>query len=75
MAAEAEAGKEKAAFDPGEKLVIDREPKEKKRELEPLPVAPEDWPNPSGQEVPAVDAPRYYPPQRDSTMTLTVEGI
>ncbi len=76
VAAEAEE-EEKAAFDPGEKLVIDREPKEEKRR-EPkkaLPVAPEEWPEPSGEEVAALDAPRYYPPQRDSTMTLTVEAI
>ena len=72
LAAEAEE-EERAAFDPGEKLEIDREPKEEKRE--PLPVAAEDWPEPSGEEVAAVEAPRYYPPQRDSTMTLTVPAI
>lgn len=74
VAAEAEE-KEKVAFDPGEKLKIDREPKEKQREPEPLPVAPEEWPEPSGEEVAATQTPRYYPPQRDSTMTLTVASI
>jgi sortase A len=75
LAAEAEE-EERVAFDPGEKLETDRKkPKEEKREPEPLPIAPEDWPEPSGEEVAAVEAPRYYAPRRDSTMTLTVDAI
>jgi len=76
VSAEAEAEEERAGFDPGQKLEIDRKkPKAKEEKREPLPVAAEDWPEPSGEEVAAVEAPRYYPPQRDSTMTLTVEAI
>ncbi len=75
VSAEAETGEERAGFDPGQKLEIDREPKAKEEKREPLPVAAEDWPEPSGEEVAAVEAPRYYPPQRDSTMTLTVDAI
>jgi sortase A len=76
MAAEAEAGEERAAFDPGQKLEIDRKkPKAKEEKRVPLPVVAEDWPEPSGEEVAALEAPRYYPPQRDSTMTLTVPAI
>ena len=76
VSAEAEAGEERAGFDPGQKLEIDRKkPKAKEEKREPLPVAAEDWPEPSGEEVAAVEAPRYYPPQLDSTMTLTVPAI
>jgi sortase A len=74
---------EKRAFDPGEKLEIDGEPPEetksaerpKQREAETLPVAPDAWPAPSGQEVAATRAPRYYPQRQDGVMTLTVERI
>jgi sortase A len=78
VSAEAETGEERAGFDPGEKLEINRKKpkaKEEKGEPEPLPVAAEDWPEPSGEEVAAAQSPRYYPPQRDSTMTLTVPAI
>ena len=63
VSAEAEAGEERAGFDPGQKLEIDRKkkPKAKEEKREPLPVAVEDWPEPSGEEVAAVEAPRYYP--------------
>jgi sortase A len=79
LAAEA-APKEKKEFDPGKKLEIDREPTEKTSEEPPapqktLPVAPEKWPEPSGQEVAATEAPRYYTPPRDSTMSLSVSAI
>jgi hypothetical protein len=58
VSAEAEAGEERAAFDPGQKLEIDRKkPKAKEEKREPLPVAAEDWPEPSGEEVAAVEAP------------------
>src|SRR3954467_15082027 len=79
LAAEA-APKEKKEFDPGKKLEIDRKPSEKTSEEPPapqktLPVAPEKWPEPSGQEVAATQAPRYYTPPRDSTMSLSVSAI
>jgi sortase A len=72
--------KEKKEFDPGKKLEIDRKPSEKTSEEPPapqktLPVAPEKWPEPSGQEVAATEAPRYYTPPRDSTMSLSVSAI
>jgi sortase A len=69
---------EKRKFDPGEKLEIDDEPPEerpKQREAETLPVAPDAWPAPSGQEVAAAREPRYYPQRLDGVLTLTVEGI
>ncbi|MBA3475095.1 MAG: sortase [Rubrobacter sp.] len=77
--------REKRAFDPGEKLEIDDpEPPEetkkaaerpKQREAQTLPVAPDAWPAPSGQEVAAAREPRYYPQRQDGVLTLTVEGI
>ena len=77
--------REKRAFDPGEKLEIDdpeppEETKEaaerpKQREAQTLPVAPDAWPAPSGQEVAAAQRPRYYPQRQDGVLTLTVEGI
>jgi len=78
--------REKRAFDPGEKLEIDDpEPtseetkkaaeRPKQREAETLPVAPDAWPAPSGQEVAAAREPRYYPQRQDGVLTLTVEGI
>ena len=61
VSAEAEAGEERAGVEPGQKLEIDRrKPKAKEEKREPLPVAVEDWPEPSGEEVAAVEAPRYY---------------
>ena len=67
---------EKKEFDPGEKLEIDEEPApSQEREDQPLPVAPQGWPNPSGDEVAAAQGPRYYPRREDGVMTLTVEGI
>ena len=39
------------------------------------PVSPDDWPEPSGEEVAAAEAPRYYAPRRDSSLALTVEAI
>ena len=76
--------REKRAFDPGEKLEIDDpEPPEEtraaerpeQREAQTLPVAPDAWPAPSGQEVAATREPRYYPQRQDGVMTLTVERI
>jgi sortase A len=40
-----------------------------------LPVAPENWPQPSVAEVAATEAPRYYTPPRDSALSLTVSAI
>lgn len=58
------------------------EPREEPPEPPPAPAAPkalpvssDDWPGPSGDEVAAAEAPRYYPPRRDSTLALTVEAI
>ena len=70
-------GEEKNAFDPGEKLEIDDEAREKPAKVEPAPpsLVPQDWPEPSGEEVAAVNTPRYYPPHRDSALTLTVEEM
>ncbi len=74
MAAEVEAQEKKREFDPGQKLEIDDEPREEP-EVEPLPIVPEDWPEPSGEEVATTQAPRYYAPRRDSALTLTVESM
>lgn len=74
---EATAQEQKSAYDPGKKLEIDEKPKEEppSPKPQPLPVPSDDWPEPSGEETAAAEAPRYYQPQRDSTMTLTVEAI
>ena len=77
----------KREFDPGEKLEIEREkkpPKKPRKEpreepepppVETLPVDSADWPEPSGEEIAAVDAPRYYPPRQDGVLSLTVDAI
>jgi sortase A len=39
------------------------------------PLLAQDWPQPSGQEVQAAQAPRYYQPQQDAQLTLTIEAI
>ena len=74
LAAEVEAQEKNREFDPGQKLEIVDEPREEP-EVEPLPIVPEDWPQPSGEEIVATQAPRYYPPRRDSALTLTVEAM
>ena len=43
--------------------------------VETLPVDSGDWPEPSGEEIAAVDAPRYYPPRQDGVLSLTVDAI
>jgi sortase A len=58
----------KKEFDTGKKLEIDDEPAQ-------IPLARENWPEPSGQELAATQAPRYYSPPLDSTLSLTVEAI
>jgi sortase A len=45
------------------------------REVQELPVVSDDWPRPSGQEVAATRDARYYAPQQNAALTLTVEGI
>lgn len=42
---------------------------------DPLPALSQNWPKPSQQEVAATNAPRYYQPTHDSTLSLTVEKI
>jgi len=66
-----ESASQAASVDPPEGEGAARE-----EEPAPLPLVPqEDWPEPSGEEVAAAQAPRYYPPRRDSALTLTVEAI
>src|SRR5215212_8520041 len=51
-------------------------PPERRREIaEQLPVQAQDWPRPSRTEIAQAARPRYYPPQRDSALTLTVGAI
>lgn len=73
----------KREFDPGEKLEIEGEPPEEPLAAEPevrdeaqkTPVTSDGWPEPSGEEVAAAEAPRHYAPRRDSSLALTVEAI
>ena len=52
------------------------QPRDEEREEDrPLPIAPQDWPEPSGDEVAAAEGPRYYPQRQDGVLTLTVESI
>ena len=46
-----------------------------KREVQELPVVSDDWPRASGEEVAATREPRYYPPQQNADLTLTIEAI
>jgi sortase A len=50
-------------------------PAEGPRALRTLPVVPEDWPEPSREEIAATQAPRYYSPRRDSALSLTVDAL
>ncbi len=57
-----------------------REPARKapsvERGAEPLPVvSSDDWPFPSNEEVAATEGPRFYAPNQDAELTLTVEAI
>jgi sortase A len=45
------------------------------REVQELPVVSDDWPRPSREEIAATRDARYYAPQQDAALTLTVEGI
>lgn len=57
-----------------EKLQIEDEPSEG-REAETLPVTTANWPEPSQEQIAAAGDPRYYPPQQDAELSLTVEAI
>ncbi len=52
-----------------------REPTRQEREVQELPVVSDDWPRPSGEEVAAAQEPRYYAPQQNADLTLTIEPI
>jgi sortase A len=53
----------------------ERRPSEE-RDAEPLPVvSSDDWPLPSNEEVAATEGPRFYAPNQDAELTLTVEAI
>ncbi len=52
-----------------------RESPRKQREVATLPVVPQDWTRPSGEEVAATQSPRYYQPRQDAELTLTIEAI
>ena len=53
----------------------ERRPSEE-REAEQLPVvSSDDWPAPSDEEVAATEDPRFYAPNQDAELTLTVEAI
>jgi hypothetical protein len=56
----------------GEKLETEAELAD---DTDPLPLLAQEWPRPSTNEVAATRAPRYYQPQRDRTLSLTVEKI
>jgi sortase A len=50
-------------------------PAGEEREVQELPVVSDDWPRPSREEIAATRDARYYAPQQDAALTLTVEGI
>ncbi len=50
-------------------------PAREEREVQELPVVSDDWPRPSGDEVAAARGTRYYAPQQNAALTLTVDGI
>ena len=52
-----------------------QEPPRKQREAVTLPVVPQDWQRPSGEEVAATQGPRYYPLRQDAELTLTIGAI
>jgi sortase A len=51
------------------------EPQKAEPEREVLPVAEEDWPMPSGEDIEAASQPRYYDLVPGAVMGLTVEAI
>jgi sortase A len=50
-------------------------PAREEREVQELPVVSDDWPRPSREEIADTREPRYYAPQQNAALTLTVEGI
>ena len=50
-------------------------PAREEREVQELPVVSDDWPRPSREEIAATQDARYYAPQQDAALTLTVESI
>ncbi len=86
-AAQSAKQKEKTPPNRGKKLEIDDEPvgaadkpadvedEPAARKADPLPLLAREWPKPSTNEILAANAPRYYDPQPDSTLTLTVDAI
>lgn len=50
-------------------------PARDERKVQELPVVSDDWPRPSREEVAATRDARYYAPQQNAALTLTVEGI
>ena len=74
LSAEAEQQQQREKeFDAGKKLELDDEPSEEQAET--LPVSTEPWPQPSGKQVAATRSPRYYAPQRDAQLTLTIDAL
>ena len=67
LSAEAEQQQREKEFDSGKKLELDEE------QAEALPT--ESWPQPSGKQVAATRSPRYYAPQRDAQLTLTIDAL
>jgi sortase A len=47
----------------------------REREVAELPVVPQDWPRPSGEEVSEARGPRYYATDGSADLALTVEAI
>ncbi len=45
------------------------------RGIETLPVQGEWWPRPTNEEIAAADGERFYPPNEDAVLSLTVESI
>jgi sortase A len=50
-------------------------PAQGEREVQELPVVSDDWPRPSREEIAAALDARYYAPQQNASLTLTVEEI
>jgi sortase A len=71
-----ETAAQENGFDPGQKLDINGEATpSQKRETKTLPVFAEDWPRPSGKEIALAKIPRYYSPEQDAQLSLTVDKI
>lgn len=48
---------------------------EEEGEVAKLPIVPQNWPRPSGQEVAAAQGPRHWSPDQGADLTLTIEAI